>query len=77
MVGAAEGKPADAPEVRRLHIVGEHRAGGFAPRLGTAPDAGETVPPANRWAFEMAMTELSTLVGHQDAERRADRSGWR
>jgi hypothetical protein len=67
MVGAAESKPTDTPEVRRLHVVGESRAGGFAPRLGTAPNAGEGVPPEDRWAFEMVMTELSTLVGHQDA----------
>ncbi|MGI8902000.1 MAG: hypothetical protein ACR2HA_13945 [Nocardioides sp.] len=66
MVGAAERRPADRPEVRRLHIVGESREGGFAPRLGRAPEAAETVPAADRWAFEMAMTELSTLVGHQE-----------
>jgi hypothetical protein len=63
MVGAPDPKPADSPEVRRLHIVGEPREGGFGPRLGAAPVGGETVPP-ERWAFEMAMTELSTLVGH-------------
>ena len=66
MVGAAEPRPADPPEVRRLHIVGEQRDGGFVPRLGSAPLAGEAVPPAERWAFEMAMTELSALVGHRE-----------
>ncbi|MEV7099722.1 hypothetical protein AB0M80_43590 [Amycolatopsis sp. NPDC051045] len=65
MVGAAEPRPADQPEVRRLHIVGEQRDGGFVPRLGSAPLPGEAVPPADRWAFEMAMSELSALVGHQ------------
>lgn len=66
LVGAAAPRPADRPEVRRLHIVAEQREDGFVPRLGSAPAAGETVPPADRWAFEMAMTELSTLVDHQE-----------
>jgi hypothetical protein len=59
MVGAVVRQPADSPEVRRLHIVGEAMNGGFAPRLG-APAA---KPAADRWAFEMAMTEVATLVG--------------
>ncbi len=67
VVGATETKPADTPEVRRLHIVGEPRDGSFGPRLGIPPAAGETVPPPDRWAFEMAMTELGTLAGHQGA----------
>ena len=62
MVGAAESQPADAPEVRRLHIVGAPSGDGYAPRLGAAPVAGETQPAADRWAFEMAMTEIATLV---------------
>ena len=41
LVGATETMPSDTPEVRRLHVVGEPRAGGFGPRLGTAPEAGE------------------------------------
>lgn len=68
LVGADQPVPADRPEVRRLHIVGEPRVNGFAPRLGRAPEQGETVPPSGRWAFEMAMTELNTLVDHRQPD---------
>jgi hypothetical protein len=68
MVLSSARLPADTPEVRRLHVVGEPVDGGFAARLGTRPVDGEALPPAARWAFEMAMPELGTLLGHQTTE---------
>ena len=65
MVGAAAPRPTDRPEVRRLHVAGERRDGGFAPRLGPDKEAALLLAPERRWAFEMALPELSTLVGHQ------------
>jgi hypothetical protein len=65
MVMSTDRQPADTPEVRRLHVVGEPVEGGFTARLGTRPADAETVPAARRWAFEMAMPELGTLLGHQ------------
>lgn len=63
MVGSGLGQATDRPEVRRLHIVGESRDGGFAPRLGIAPKADEDVPPDRRWGFAMALPEIGTLSG--------------
>jgi hypothetical protein len=67
LVGATVPQPADSPEVRAVHIVGEARDGGFAPRLGHPPVPGDTVPAGDRWAVEIAMPELSTLAGQQGA----------
>lgn len=68
LVGSATPRPPDAPEVRRLHLVGELGEGGFVPRLGAAPAADEVSPPTERWAVEVAMTEVATLTGRAAAD---------
>jgi hypothetical protein len=66
MVGSADPVPTDSPVVRRLNILGEQVGGGYLPRLGPVLDD-PAAAPEDRWAFEMTLPELSTLVGHQDS----------
>jgi hypothetical protein len=64
LVRAAQPKPADICEVRRLHIVGASHGGGFRARLGAAPRADEgDVPAADRWGFEADLPAVRTLLG--------------
>lgn len=64
MVRAAQPAEADVCEVQRLHVVGDHRAGGFRPRLGMPVALDEPArPPADRWGFELALPAVRALLG--------------
>ncbi|WP_153506104.1 hypothetical protein [Cumulibacter manganitolerans] len=70
LVRASEPKDGDVHEVRRLHLAGEPRAGGFRPRLGAAVlDAEQGAPAAERWAFETVLPSVRALLGQEQPLR--------